>query len=109
LDVLCQPYTQDGRAIPILSASASRDRDESIHLSLCNLHPTQAVTLSCELRGMNVESVTGRVLTAETIDAHNTFEQPKRIRPAAFDGVAHTADGLQVDLPARSVVVLAMR
>jgi alpha-N-arabinofuranosidase len=109
LDVHCQPYTQDGKAIPTLSASASRDGEESIHLSICNLHPTQAATLSCELRGIDVQSVVGRILTAETIDAHNTFEQPERVRPAAFEGAAHTTDGLRVDLPARSVVVLEMR
>ncbi|MEJ2149024.1 MAG: alpha-N-arabinofuranosidase [Chloroflexota bacterium] len=109
IDIACQTYTQDDRAIPAISASASRDGEGSVHLSLCNLHPDKAVPVSCELRGVDTQSVTGRVLTADSIDAHNTFDQPGRVRPAAFDGATHTPGSLEIDLPPRSVVVLKVR
>jgi alpha-N-arabinofuranosidase len=109
VDIACRSVTQDSRAIPTISASASRDGEGNVHLSLCNLHPGQAVPVSCELRGVDTQSVAGRVLTADSIDAHNTFDQPGRVRPAAFDGATHTPGSLEIDLPPRSVVVLKVR
>jgi alpha-N-arabinofuranosidase len=41
--------------------------------------------------------------------AHNTFEAPNAVRPAAFDGASVESDTLEVKLPARSVVVLALK
>jgi alpha-N-arabinofuranosidase len=109
LDVRCESYARGEKTIPAISASASRDSAERIHLSLCNLHPEQEMPVSCALRGAAIEGVAGRVLTAPTIDAHNTFDRPDRVTPAAFDGLTHTPDRLQITLPARSIVVLTAR
>ena len=38
--------------------------------------------------------------------AHNTFDQPDQVKPAAFDAHQLTAAGIHVTLPAMSVVVL---
>jgi alpha-N-arabinofuranosidase len=96
--------------IPMVSASATRAADGSaVHLSLANASPGQAVTLTVKLAGLTPKSVAGRVLTAPAMDAHNTFEAPDAIRPGAFDGAAVKGDTLEVKLPAKSVVVLALR
>jgi alpha-N-arabinofuranosidase len=57
---------------------------------------------------MQPSSVTGRVLTAEAINAHNTFEQPGLVKPAAFDGATLSGATLSIALPAKSVVVLEL-
>jgi alpha-N-arabinofuranosidase len=106
LDVRCESYARGEQAIPAISASASRDSAGGIHLSLCNLHPEREMPVSCALRGAAIGGIAGRTLTAPTIDAHNTFDRPDRVRPTAFDGVIHSANSLQFTLPARSVVVL---
>ncbi|MFY9425156.1 MAG: alpha-L-arabinofuranosidase C-terminal domain-containing protein [Bacillota bacterium] len=49
------------------------------------------------------------MLTASEMNAHNTFEKPDAIEPAEFDGAVLSKDGLVVQLPAKSVVVLATR
>ena len=49
------------------------------------------------------------MLTAPAIDAHNTFEAPNAVQPAAFAGAAVKGDTLEVKLPAKSVVVLALK
>jgi alpha-N-arabinofuranosidase len=96
--------------IPMLSVSATRAADGSgVHVSLANTSPSQAATLSVKLAGVSPKSVTGRVLTAPAIDAHNTFEAPNAVQPAAFAGAALKGDTLEVKLPAKSVVVLALR
>jgi alpha-N-arabinofuranosidase len=48
------------------------------------------------------------VLTADDMRAHNTFEQPAAVAPAAFEAFRQTANGFQVTLPPKSVVVLAV-
>jgi alpha-N-arabinofuranosidase len=103
-------YALGPEKIPMVSASATRAADGSaVHLSLANTSPAQAVTLTVKLAGLAPKAVAGRVLTAPAIDAHNTFEAPNAVQPAAFAGAAVKGDTLEVTLPARSVVVLALR
>ena len=52
--------------------------------------------------------VTGRILTAPTMQAHNTFDQPDAVRPAPFTGARLAGATLTVELPAKSVVVLEL-
>jgi len=102
-------YAFGQEKIPMLSASATRAADGSaVHLSLANTSPAQAVTLSVKLAGLVPKSVTGRILTAPTMDAHNTFETPNAVQPTAFAGAVVGSDTLEVKLPAKSVVVLAL-
>ncbi|MFL7790931.1 MAG: alpha-L-arabinofuranosidase C-terminal domain-containing protein, partial [Anaerolineae bacterium] len=108
-DLKCTAYEYDGESIPSISVSASRDSEGRIHLSLCNLNPDQSVSISCELRGMEPTQATGRVLTAEAINAHNTFEQPEMVKPTSLDGTTLTGNTLLLDLPAKSVVVLEIQ
>ena len=103
-------YAFGQEKIPMVSASATRAADGSaIHLSLANTSPTQAVTLSVKLAGFTPKSVAGRVLTAPAMTAHNTFEAPNAVQPAAFGGATVKGDMLEVKLPAKSVVVLALK
>ena len=53
--------------------------------------------------------MTGRVLTASSITAHNTFGAPNAVQPAAFNGATLKGDTLDVKLPAKSVVILTLK
>jgi alpha-L-arabinofuranosidase len=53
--------------------------------------------------------VTGRVLTAAAMNAHNTFERPTAVQPVEFRGARLSGTTLTVELPAKSVVVLELR
>jgi len=110
LDVHLQTgnYTHNGASIPQVSASASRDAQHAVHLSLCNTDSIYAITLTCAVRGLKANTVTGQILTADTITAHNTFDEPEKIKPAAFNGATINGDGLSIVLPAKSVVVLEL-
>jgi alpha-N-arabinofuranosidase len=108
LDLQCDTYEFGEESIPALSASASRDQGGRIHLSLCNLDPNREAEVSCVLRGADVSAVTGRVLTAEAITAHNTFDQPEAVRPGPFEGAGLEGETLSVQLPSKSVVVLEL-
>ena len=67
------------------------------------------MALTVTLAGVSPKTVEGRVLTAEAIDAHNTFEAPNAVQPEAFAGARLKGDTLEVSLPAKSVVVLALK
>ncbi len=108
-DLDCTSYEHGDESIPAISVSASRDDKGRVHLSLCNLDPGREMGVSCELRGIKPTAATGRVLTAEAISAHNTFDHPERVKPAPFDGVTLTDNTLLLDLPAKSVAVLEIR
>ena len=107
-DLECADYVFDNRSIPGLSVSASRNREGVIHVSLCNLHPDQPARLQAELQGARVQRIEGRLLTADSVQAHNTFDRPDRVRPVPFNGAQPTAEGFEVTLPPHSVVVLAL-
>jgi alpha-N-arabinofuranosidase len=66
------------------------------------------VTLTCTLADMNAAAVTGRILTAPAMNAHNTFDAPETVKPSAFDGAKLEGGKLTVVLPAKSVVVLEL-
>jgi alpha-N-arabinofuranosidase len=47
-------------------------------------------------------------LTAPALNAHNSFEQPDRVKPAEFTGFSAEGGSLRVELPAKSLVVLTL-
>lgn len=103
-------YSHDGESIPQVSASASRDAEGRIHISLCNTSPDAAAETVIELRGLagaNVK-VTGTELTASAMDAHNTFEQPDNVKPQPFTGFTVEGGELRVKLSPMSVTVLEL-
>jgi alpha-N-arabinofuranosidase len=102
----CVDYKFGKDSIPAISASASKDKEGRIHISLCNLDPNKAQKVQCELRGFSARSVTGRILTADDMTAHNTFDNPKRIRPAEFKDAKIEGKALAALLPPKSVVML---
>jgi alpha-N-arabinofuranosidase len=109
LDIKSDAYTFDGQSVPAVSASASKDKDGRIHISLVNLDPNRARTAQVDIRGQQVSSVTGRVLTAPAMQAHNTFEQPKAVQPVDVRGARLSGGILTLDLPSKSVVVVELR
>ena len=57
---------------------------------------------------MEVAQLNGRVLTAAKIDAHNTFDAPEQVQPQPFTQATIIEGGLDIHLPAKSVVVLTL-
>jgi alpha-N-arabinofuranosidase len=101
-----EDYQFEQDKIPAVTASASRDPAGKVHVSMSNANPNKAIDLTIDVRGMSVATVTGTVLTAEKITAHNTFDAPHVVAPTKFDGAKLIGGKLAVKLPARSVVVL---
>ncbi len=108
VDLVSPDYAQGAARIPEVSASASRDGNGLIHLSLVNTDPNQAVRVSCTIAGAQPRSASGRVLTAPAMQAHNTFESPDSVKPSPFSGFTLSGGSLDVTLPSKSVAVLEL-
>ena len=78
-------------------------------IGLVNLDPHNAAAVSAVVEGAQTKHVKGEVLTADAMDAHNTFEKPDALHPVAFDGAKLEGDKLNINLPAKSVVVLKLQ
>jgi len=102
----CPEYENRGEVIPQVSVSASMDNKGAVNISLCNLHPVRTVPVTCELRGMKPGRVEGGILAAAEIDAHNTFDEPTRVRPADFGAASLSGGNLETELPPACVAVL---
>jgi alpha-N-arabinofuranosidase len=108
VDLTSAEYSHHGESISQISASASRDERGVVHISLCNLHPENPGTIQCQLEDIQISRATGRILTATAMNAHNTFDNPDYVKPVSFQGFHVDGEGLHVELPAKSVVVLAI-
>ncbi len=102
-------YVQGGTTIPAVSASAARAKDGDVYVSFANCDPNNPVVVDCKLAGLTAKSVSGQVLTANTMNAHNTFAQPDAVKPANFSGAELNGESLKVTLPSKSVVVLQLK
>ena len=104
----CEDYTFGGETLPAVSASASRQESGEVLLTLCNLNPNTALDLTCTLHGLAASTVSGQVLTASEMTAHNTFDAPDAVHPVVFDGARLDGARLAIRLPAKSVVALTL-
>ena len=107
LDLNAPEYKLDQASVASLHASASRDAEGQLHLSIVNLDPTRAAEISTT--GATIKSVTGEVLTAPAINAMNTFDQRDVVKPAPFSGYKLQGSQLSLSIPAKSVVVLELK
>lgn len=109
VDLSAPEYKLDDASVPSLSASASRDAEGRLHLSIVNLDPNHAAEVSTTIWGGTIRSVSGEVLTAATVNAMNTFDQPNTVKPAPFTGYKLNGSQLNLNIPAKSVVVLELK
>jgi len=107
-DLLCEDYEFQGSRIAAISASASMDNSGRVHISLANLNPNKEITLTCPVIGETYKTITGEVLTADQINAFNTFENPEVVKPVPFKGFKMKNGVLTVTMPSKSVVVLEL-
>jgi len=66
-------------------------------------------SITAQISGGTPTVVTGRVLTSAAINAHNTFDQPAVVKPAAFNGASIESGSLKATLPPKSVVMLDLK
>lgn len=108
LEVESEDYVLEGEKLPAISASASKDKNGITHVSLVNIHSSKDQEISIDIEGAKYKNVTGRILASKSLQDHNTFDNPEKIKPATFKGAKLKGNTLNVKLPPFSVVVLEL-
>lgn len=103
-------YTLGAVSIPQLSVSCSRNAEGKLHLSLCNLHHAETAPVQVRLSGLSAAApeLSGRILAHDSLQAHNTFADPEKVKPEVFTAIEWNDGVLSATLPAASVVVIAI-
>jgi alpha-L-arabinofuranosidase len=95
--------------VPAISCSSSRDAAGRTHIPLTNIDPRKSQKVNLEVRGVSFSTVSGRVLTSQNIQDHNTFQHPDQVKPTPFKDAKFRRGSLEVTLPPASVVVLEVK
>ncbi|MEG3175546.1 alpha-L-arabinofuranosidase C-terminal domain-containing protein [Sphingomonas sp. RB3P16] len=109
LEISSPQYGKDKWTMPAVSASAVRGKDGVVRVALANLDPNRAHAVSATLAGVAAQRVSGQILTAPLMTAHNSFDAPNVVVPLAFDGAQLAGGALTVTLPPKSVVMLELK
>jgi alpha-N-arabinofuranosidase len=104
-----EAYELEGSRLNAVSVSASRNKNGAVHISMVNIDPGKAKDLTIAMNGLTVKSVKGRILRSEKLQDYNSFNQPDRIKPVAFNAAKIEGKSLKLTLPPFSVVVLELR
>jgi alpha-N-arabinofuranosidase len=101
--------SKEGTGVPVVDAVASRSADGSeIYVKAVNTSPTSAVDTEIDLRGVDVRPEgEWHVLTAPTVETHNSFATPDAVRPRRE--MLKPGPRFHVALPPRSVSVIVLR
>ncbi|QJW91189.1 alpha-N-arabinofuranosidase [Spirosoma taeanense] len=108
VDIKTDDYEVGQEKLPAVSASASRDKAGKVHISLVNIDAGKPQVVTVGLNGLKASNVTGRVLASAKVQDYNTFDNPNKVKPVAFNGAKLNGDNLTVTLPPASVVVLEL-
>ena len=106
MDIQCDSLVSNDKKIASVSASASKDLNGKIHITLANIDPDKDQKIVIDLGTIKNAKVTGTILTAKTVDAYNTFNNPAAVVPAAFKGAKITKGGLTINVPANAIISL---
>lgn len=99
-------YKFKEESLPALTVSASKDSNEKIHSSFTNIDTKREQIITLDLSSFNLKNITGTILSSESLQDHNTFENPNKIEPKDFKDFKFKKGKLEVTIPPFSVIVL---
>lgn len=109
VDAQIGSYEHNGETLPQVSVTASKGSAGQVNVSFCNIDHVNGSSFELDLRGLTeAKEVSGTILTADAMNAHNTFDAPETVKPAAFTDVLVNGSKLSVNIPPMSVVTLAI-
>ena len=100
---------RDNRKIPMVSATASKDPNGKIHISMSNVDADNAQEVTINLSGTKAKKAVGEILTSTNLTDYNSFENPDNVKPVPFKEVKVNKDILKIKLPAKSIVTIELQ
>jgi alpha-N-arabinofuranosidase len=100
-------YELGDYSVPQVSATAAVTGEGQLVVALVNLHADEEIDIEADVDGFDAGGASGRVLTGDSIDAHNTFDAPDSVHPQPLD-VELDDNEMSVTLPPRSVSIITI-
>jgi alpha-L-arabinofuranosidase len=110
IDLTCEDYSYDGMTLPSISASASKDKEGRIHVSMTNIDMHKDRSIEIDLRGSDIlSSAVGEIITSPNENDYNDFGQTEKVNIQKFSSFTFQNNILKVNLPAKSVVTIELK
>ena len=107
-----EDYRYGDESIPALSATASKDANGLIHITMTNLNPNEDLNVIVDLRGFNKNNVTinnSQIITGEKINSYNDFGLPEEVNIKQYYGKSNIpSKTFQITVPAKSIIMLEL-
>jgi alpha-N-arabinofuranosidase len=103
--------TVSSKNLKTLTASASIDSTKTIHISITNIHATQAQSLAVTLNGYTFSKVSGEVISGQSFNSINDYGVAENVNIKELPQSAIQTTGssaLTVSIPEHSVVMLTL-
>ena len=108
LEIKCNQYTSGTKSIDAINASASI-KDGVVSITICNLDPFKSQDISFDIQGLSAASVTGKIVTANKINAYNDFGKKEEVSMADYKSAKLNKGSLETSIPAKSVVLIQLK
>ncbi len=102
-------YNFGSDSIPAINASASKDSNGVIHITLVNLDPKNKISVNTNLNGSSWKQTDGQILTSKNFTDINTFDDPNKVKLSVFTDFKKNGDELTVNLPPMSVTLITLK
>ena len=109
VDVTSNDYALGDKKLKAVSASASKDKNGVVHISLVNIDAKNKQDITLDITGLHTRSVTGRILHADKLQDYDSFDNPDKIKPAPFNDAKIDNDTVSLTMPPFSVIVLELK
>jgi alpha-N-arabinofuranosidase len=97
-------------SIKSISSSASVDSNGLMHITLTNVNPNKTAKVKIELTGSEQKSFSyGEIITAERINSYNNFGKDEEVTLKEFDNVDISGKTIDIELPAKSIVMIELK
>ena len=108
VNFVSENYALGTEKLPAISASASRDKNGITHVSVVNIDPDQPHRITLNFKGKKFSSVKGSILASAKVQDYNSFDDPGKIVPKAYNGAKLKDNTITINMPLASAIVLAL-
>ena len=104
-------YEYDGIKLNQINASVSKAQDGSVNMTICNIDHKSSADISCYIEDFDNfgRNISATILTAEKMNAMNTFDEPENLKPVCFDDFEVNGNKISIHMPAKSVLLMTVR
>ncbi len=107
-EIDCINYTFNDQKIPQISATASKN-ERKVHITITNVNPNDEAKINITLDGSeNYRVVSSEIITADTMNAYNDFDQEEMVNIQAFENYNIKKENIAVTMPSKSIVLLTL-